>query len=67
MNQIGRLRQRLKNVERNVVEYRMTVKEAKELLLEIDELLNRDMTVIMKPPAEQEVGTSRNIVDGGVL
>ena len=39
MLQISKLRARLKNVQKNVTEYRMTVIEAKELLAEIDELL----------------------------
>lgn len=38
MSEIARLRTRLKNVQRNVTEYRMTVTEAKSLLKEIEDL-----------------------------
>ena len=38
MSQIARLRARLKNVQKNVTEYRMTVTEARALLAEIDNI-----------------------------
>lgn len=38
MSEIAKLRQRLENVSKHATEYRMTVVEAKELLLEIDKL-----------------------------
>lgn len=38
MHEINKLRQRLRNVGRNVNEYRMTVEEAKSLVKEIEEL-----------------------------
>ena len=41
MTEIARLRARLRNVKDNVTEYRMTVTEARNLLLEIDRLDNR--------------------------
>ena len=41
MSEIARLRTRMKNVQRNVTEYRMTVAEAQALLKEIDQLLAR--------------------------
>lgn len=39
MVEISKLRQRLKNVNKNVTEYRMTVNEARQLLQEIDGIL----------------------------
>ena len=39
MSEVARLRARLKNVQRNVIEYRMTVSEARNLLKEIESLL----------------------------
>jgi predicted RNase H-like nuclease (RuvC/YqgF family) len=38
MSEIKKLRQRLKNVEKGVAEYRMSVNEAKALVKEIDQL-----------------------------
>ena len=38
MSEITKLRARLKNVQRNITEYRMTITEAKALLVEIDEI-----------------------------
>jgi hypothetical protein len=66
MGEINKLRTRLKNVEKNVIEYRMTVSEAKELLKEIDVLLKQE-----KPPQqvalnEPTVRTTQ-ILDGGAF
>ena len=66
MNEINKLRARLKNVQKNVIEYRMTVSEAKELLKEIDVLLKQE-----KPPQqvalnEPAVRTTQ-ILDGGAF
>ncbi len=63
--QIGRLKNRLKNIDRSVKEYRMTITEAKELLSEI-ELLEEE---IRRKPKEIEVKViqekSTRILDGG--
>lgn len=68
--EINRLRTRLKNVQKNVTEYRMTVTEAKALLQEIDELLKEIKTLQEKPPQvvinETAVRTTQ-ILDGGVF
>ncbi len=66
--EIERLRARLKNVQRNVTEYRMTVIEAKALLQEIDNLIKKQQE---KPPPqvalnETAVKTTQ-ILDGGVF
>jgi hypothetical protein len=64
MSEITKLRARLKNVQKNVTEYRMTVIEAKELLREID-ILQKE-----KPPQvvvnETAIRTTQ-ILDGGVF
>ena len=65
MSEVDRLRTRLKNVQRNVTEYRMTVAEAKELLREIDELLKikeKPLQVVVNEPA-----VINRIIDGGAL
>ena len=65
MSEIDRLRTRLKNVQKNVTEYRMTVTEAKDLLKEIDELLKPKE----KPPqvVVNEPTVTTRIIDGGHL
>lgn len=65
MSEIDRLRTRLKNVQKNVTEYRMTVTEAKDLLREIDELLKSKEKlpqVVVNEPA-----VTIRIIDGGHL
>lgn len=65
MSEIEKLRARLKNVQRNVTEYRMTVTEAKELLKEIDVLLKpkeKPLEVVVN-----ETATTTRIIDGGVF
>ena len=65
MYEIERLRTRLRNVQRNVTEYRMTVVEAKELLKEIDILLKpkeKPPQVVVNAPIE-----ITRIIDGGHL
>ena len=64
MKEINRLRSRLRNIQKNVVEYRMTVQEAKTLLEEIDNLLKP--TVVEKPiVAVVEERPQSRILDGG--
>ena len=65
MIEINKLRTRLKNIQKNVIEYRMTVIEAKTLLQEIDELLKLkeklpDMVIIDSIEKIQ-------IIDGGTF
>ena len=65
MSQVDKLRTRLKNVQRNVQEYRMTIDEAKELLKEIDEL-----SKIKEKPPQVVVNAPTiitRIIDGGHL
>ena len=63
MSEITKLRQWLKNVNKNVTEYRMTVAEAKELLTEVEELLKPKI----EPVKEAIVAptTITKIMDGG--
>jgi len=68
MSEIDKLRQRLKNVGRNVTEYRMTVVEAKALIAEFDakekELKEKSQPqVVVNEPAI----TITQILDGGAL
>jgi hypothetical protein len=63
MSEIEKLRQRLRNVSKNVTEYRMTVTEARNLLAEIDELLKPKIepaVEVIKAPT-----TITKIMDGG--
>jgi uncharacterized protein YpiB (UPF0302 family) len=67
MSEIIKLRTRLKNVQKNVIEYRMTVVEAKNLLKEIDVLLTVKEEkplpqVVLNEPAERT-----RIIDGGAF
>lgn len=64
MSEIDRLRTRLKNVPKNVIEYRMTVKEARGLLAEIEEILNKKVEVQVKEIIETHIPKSK-ILDGG--
>jgi len=67
MREVAKLRSRLKNVQRNVTEYRMTVKEAKALLAEIDNLLsNAAEKKLPKEVVIEPVQTTR-IIDGGTF
>lgn len=63
MSEITRLRTRLKNVQKNVTEYRMTVAEAKNLLTEIDLLISSKLEKpeVKIAPAEPRI----RILDGG--
>lgn len=63
MYEINKLRTRLKNIQRNVTEYRMTVTEAKDLLKEVDELLKPKESIVQEVVAAP-VQTIR-ILDGG--
>lgn len=65
MSEINKLRARLRNVQRNVTEYRMTVAEAKELLSEIDNLAIPVVKVV-SAPIVVEPPTVR-IIDGGTF
>jgi hypothetical protein len=66
MSEIARLRKRLSNVQRNVVEYRMTVTEAKNLLKEIEDIqqeqLEKPQQVVVNEPA-----VINRTIDGGAF
>jgi hypothetical protein len=62
MSEITRLRTRLKNVQRNVTEYRMTVTEARNLLKEIEDLQKQEKP--QQVVVEQPITVTR-IMDGG--
>lgn len=66
MSEVEKLRTRLKNVQKNVTEYRMTVVEAKNLLKEVDILLIEKE----KPPLQvalNEPTVITRILDGGAF
>ena len=65
MIEISKLRQRMSNVNRRAVEYRMTIAEAKILLSEIDELIKEKE----KPPEVVVIEPTDiiRIMDGGSL
>lgn len=66
MTEISKLKTRLKNIKKNVTEYRMTIPEAQALLLEIEKLQTelaekpKEILVEVQPPQ-----TYINIMDGG--
>lgn len=67
MAEIEKLRTRLKNVQKNVTEYRMTVIEAKNLLKEVDILLiEKEKPPLQVALNEPAVITTR-ILDGGAF
>jgi len=66
MREVAKLRSRLKNVQRNVTEYRMTVTEAKALLAEIDNLLSNAAEKKLPKEVVEPVQTTR-IIDGGTF
>lgn len=66
MREVSKLRSRLKNVQRNVTEYRMTVIEAKALLAEIDNLLKDAAEEKLPKEVIEPVQTTR-IIDGGTF
>jgi hypothetical protein len=63
MSEINKLRTRLKNIQRNVTEYRMTVEEAKNLLSEVDELLKPKEAAVQEEVVAPV--TTFRILDGG--
>jgi len=69
MNEVNKLRQRLKNLGKNTTEYRMSVSEAQELLKEFDDLSAK---LVQKPQVTvtptPEVGHDSGVVwDGGMF
>lgn len=65
MSEITKLRVRLKNAAKNVKEYRMSISEAKTLLVEIDELLKPEELPIEAIP-EKRIAVTR-VLDGGTF
>ena len=67
MTEFEKLRHRLKHINRNVFEYRMTVAEAKNLVAEFDALTKQ----LEKPQIDEvvlnEPATTTRIIDGGAL
>lgn len=64
MLEIDKLRQRLSNVGRNVIEYRMTVSEAQALVKEF-EVLEKQLLEKPKIVIQKETYTTPRIIDGG--
>ena len=71
MHEIEKLKQRLKNVNPNVTEYRMTVTEARNLVKEFEDLQTQLKVLQEKPPevvVKEVVPITRTIVmDGGTF
>lgn len=65
MSEIAKLRQRLKNVNKNVTEYRMTVVEAKALIAEIEEAIKPKIEPTKE--AIKEPAPIIRIMDGGTF
>ena len=66
MYEINRLRARLTYIQKNVVEYNMTVTDARALLKEIDELLKIKQEPLQQVVVNESTVINR-IIDGGVL
>jgi hypothetical protein len=66
MSEIDKLRQRLKNVGRNVTEYRMTVTEAKALVAEFD-ARDKELQEKQQPQVVIEPTTITRTIDGGTF
>ena len=68
MREISKLKARLKNVQRNVTEYRMTVTEAQALLAEIENIIKtKPEEKLQKKVVEAEPTTINRIIDGGTF
>lgn len=70
MAEIDKLKQRLKNVNPNVTEYRMTVAEARNLVKEFEELQNQHREAQKPPPVvikEAPPAPKIIIMDGGTF
>lgn len=68
MREVAKLQSRLKNVAKNVTEYRMTVAEAKALLTEIEQILARPPVVVEVPVVKEKPlveDTFSRIIDSG--
>lgn len=65
MSEIKKLRQRLTNVGKNTVEYRMTVAEARQLLVEVDNLTKPVVPAIIPETNAAEI--RQIIMDGGTF
>jgi hypothetical protein len=69
MSAVNRLRARLKNVSKDVVEYRIALSEAKQLLKEVEILLDEIERLKQKPPevVVNAPAVITRIIDGGHL
>lgn len=64
MTEFEKLKHRLRNVGKNTTEYRMTVKEARDLVEEIEQLLKeKPQPVVLNEPTI----TTTRILDGGAF
>jgi hypothetical protein len=66
MYEIEKLRKRLSNASKSTIEYRMTIVEARALILEIDDIIAKSR-IIEKVPEPVEEGIGIRILDGGTL
>jgi hypothetical protein len=70
MREIDKLKQRMKNVPKNVIEYRMTIREANDLIAEFDELQKKldEKPQPVSPPVSFDEGPRGPITwDGGAF
>ncbi len=65
MREIDRLRKRMKNIDRNVIEYRMTISEARSLIQEFDDLEKKINEKISEVEPKKEETNYAAIWDGG--
>jgi len=67
MREIDKLKQRMKNVDRNVIEYRMTIKEANTLIAEFDEIQKKleEKPRPVTPTIQSHEAKSPIVWDGG--
>jgi hypothetical protein len=67
MREIDKLRQRLTNVKRGVVEYKMTITEATTLVEEFLKLERKLQEKSISQPITQPTEIVTNILDGGTF
>jgi methyl coenzyme M reductase subunit C-like uncharacterized protein (methanogenesis marker protein 7) len=68
MHEFSKLKTRLKNMGKNASEYRMTVAEARALVIEIEKELSKTPVAVPAAVVEDEVQTTIiRILDGGTF
>ncbi|HEY6437225.1 MAG TPA: hypothetical protein VIY47_11600 [Ignavibacteriaceae bacterium] len=67
MNEINRLKSRLKNIGKNVTELKMSIRDALALVAEFEDMENKMETQFRTPPEPPKPIVITNILDGGTF